>query len=107
MITAEACPLTYMQDKCIPVRMADDTMEPWLNCNDWVFVDPADKRLIDSLAAFEFPDELEPRIYRVQLIGGGKVLMACDNPRYSNQTISVERARLMMVGRVCGVLKKT
>lgn len=97
--------LDYYRDNCIAVRMGDDTMEPWLNCNDWVFVDPSDKRLIDSLAVFEMPEDLEPRVYRVQLVGQGNVRMGFDNPNYQDQTISVERARLLMVGRVCGILK--
>lgn len=107
MIIQKSPKLDHFRHNCISVRMGDDTMEPWLHCNDWVFIDPTDKRLIDSLAAFELPDEFEPRIHRVQLIGNGKVLLGCDNPHYQNQTISVERARLLMVGRVCGVLKIT
>ena len=96
--------LEHFTEECIAVRLGTDAMEPNFHCNDWFFIDPTDKRLIDGLAAFELPDEFEPRLFRVQHSYDGYVLLRTDNEKYSDQRVQIDRARLLMVGRVHGVL---
>lgn len=105
MITSKAPQLDFYQRSCIAVRLGTDSMEPWLHCNDWLFIDPTDQTLADGLVAFELPDEIEPRIYRVQNSHDEHVLLKLDNPRYDDQRISLDRARLLLLGRVRGILK--
>lgn len=91
--------------KCIAVRFGNDAFAPTYSPNDWVWVDPADKRFSDGLCAFERDDSLEPVIYRTQHTFDGRLRLFSDNPAYKETSICIEKARLLMMGRVVGIFK--
>lgn len=91
-------------------RVTGDYMQPTLKNGDHVLVDPNNDSLADGICCFEFTPG-EPMIARVMLVpaGGtidgeplrhGTVRIFGDNKLYRHSNVSIEKARLALMGRV-------
>lgn len=91
-------------------RVTGDYMQPTLKNGDHVLIDPNNDELSDGICCFEF-EPGHPTIARVMLIPAdctingefvprGTVRIFGDNKLYRHSNVSIEKARLALMGRV-------